>query len=67
MKPWGFLGDMGLAINDFAKVNGYSIVRDIGGHGVGLEFHEDPWVSYVSRRGEEMVMAPGMRLLRIDI
>lgn len=60
VKPWGFLGDMGQAIHDFAVQNGYSIVRDIGGHGVGLEFHEDPWVSYVSHKGEEMVMAPGM-------
>ena len=60
VKPWGFLGDMGHAIHDFARANGYSVVRDIGGHGVGLEFHEDPWVSYVSHRGEEMVMAPGM-------
>ena len=52
--------DMGQAINDFVRANGYSVVRDIGGHGVGVEFHEDPWVSYVSRRGEEMVMAPGL-------
>lgn len=60
VKPWGFLGDMGQAINDYAKKNGYRVVREIGGHGVGLEFHEEPWVSYVSRRGREMVMAPGM-------
>lgn len=60
VKPWGFLGDMGQAIHDFAQENGYSVVRQIGGHGVGLEFHEDPWVSYVSRKGTEMVMAPGM-------
>ncbi len=60
VKPWHFLGDMGSAINEFAKENGYSVVRDIGGHGVGLEFHEDPWVSYVSKPGTEMVMAPGM-------
>lgn len=60
VKPWGFLGDMGQAINDYAKKHGYSVVREIGGHGVGLEFHEEPWVSYVSRRGSEMVMAPGM-------
>lgn len=60
VKPWGFLGDMGQAIHDFAVENGYSVVRQIGGHGVGLEFHEEPWVSYVSEKGTEMVMAPGM-------
>lgn len=60
VKPWGFLGDMGQAIHDFARENGYSVVQQIGGHGVGLEFHEEPWVSYVSERGTEMVMAPGM-------
>lgn len=60
VKPWGYLGDMGQAINDFAMENGYSVVREIGGHGVGIEFHEDPWVSYVSHRGTEMIMAPGM-------
>ena len=60
VKPWGFLGDMGQAVNDHATANGYSVVREIGGHGVGLEFHEDPWVSYVSKAGEEMLLVPGM-------
>ncbi len=60
VKPWGFLGDMGQAVNDFAMENGYSVVREIGGHGIGLEFHEEPWVSYVSKRGTEMMMVPGM-------
>lgn len=60
VKPWAFLGDMGQAIHDHAYANGYTIVREIGGHGVGLEFHEDPWVSYNSRRGEEMLLVPGM-------
>ena len=60
VKPWGFLGDMGQAVHDYAKKNGYTIVEEVGGHGVGLEFHEDPFVSYVTRRGEEMLMAPGM-------
>lgn len=60
VKPWGFLGDMGEAIHNYATENGYTVVREIGGHGCGLEFHEDPWVSYVSRHGEEMLMVPGM-------
>ena len=60
VKPWGFLGDMGQAINDFVKSNGYSVVREVGGHGIGIEFHEDPWVSYVSEKGTEMLMVPGM-------
>ncbi len=60
VKPWGFLGDMGQAVHDFVRENGYSVVREIGGHGIGLQFHEDPWVSYVSKKGSEMVMAPGM-------
>ena len=60
VKPWGFLGDMGQAVHDHVKKNGYSVVEDVGGHGVGLEFHEDPFVSYVTKRGTEMVMAPGM-------
>ena len=60
VRPWGYLGDMGQAIHEFAVKNGYSVVREIGGHGIGLEFHEDPWVSYVSERGTEMVMVPGM-------
>ena len=60
VKPWGFLGDMGQAIHDFVRKNGYSVVREIGGHGVGLEFHEEPWVSYVSKKGTEMLMVPGM-------
>ena len=60
VKPWGFLGDMGQAINDYAEEHGYTIVREIGGHGIGLEFHEEPWVSYVSKRGTEMLMVPGL-------
>ena len=60
VQPWTFLGDMGQAVHEHALKNGYSVVREIGGHGVGLEFHEDPWVSYVSEAGEEMLLVPGM-------
>ncbi len=59
VKPWGFLGDMGQAVNDYARANGYSVVVDIGGHGIGLEFHEEPFVSYVTKAGTEMLLAPG--------
>ena len=60
VKPWGFLGDMGQAVHDHAAANGYTIVREIGGHGIGLEFHEEPWVGYNSKAGTEMLMVPGM-------
>ncbi len=60
VKPWNFLGDMAQVINDHAKANGYSVVVDIGGHGVGLKFHEEPFVSYVTKAGTEMLMVPGM-------
>ena len=60
VKPWALLGDMGHAIHEHALENGYTVVREIGGHGVGLQFHEDPFVSYVSEPGTGMVMAPGM-------
>ena len=60
VKPWVFLGDMGQAVHDHAYANGYTVVREIGGHGVGLAFHEDPWVGYNSKRGTEMLLVPGM-------
>lgn len=60
VKPWNFLGDMGQAINDFVRSNGYTVVEEIGGHGIGLEFHEDPYVSYVTKKGTDMLMVPGM-------
>ena len=60
VKPWNFLGDMAEAVHSHALANGCSVVRDIGGHGIGLEFHEEPFVSYVTKKGTEMLMVPGM-------
>jgi len=59
-KPWGFLGDIGAEIQEYAGSNGYSVVRDFGGHGVGLDIHEEPFVFHFGRRGTDMVLAPGM-------
>lgn len=59
-KPWGHLGDIAHAINSHAQANGYSVVEEIGGHGIGLEFHEEPFVSYVTPKGSEMLLVPGM-------
>lgn len=59
-KPWGHLGDIADAIYTHAQKNGYSVVEDIGGHGIGLEFHEEPFVSYETPKGSEMVLVPGM-------
>lgn len=59
-KPWGHLGDIAHAINSHAQAIGYSVVEEIGGHGIGLEFHEEPFVSYVTKKGTEMVLVPGM-------
>jgi methionyl aminopeptidase len=60
VKPWGHLGDVAQAINDHAKANGFSVVREVGGHGIGLAFHETPFVCYVIRKGTGMLMTPGM-------
>lgn len=60
VKPWGFLGDMGQAVHDHAYAHGYTIVREIGGHGIGKEFHEEPWVGYHSTKGTQMLLVPGM-------
>ncbi len=59
-RPWGFLGDIGAVIQEHAEKNGYSVVREFGGHGVGLKFHEDPFVSHTGRRGSGMLLVPGM-------
>lgn len=60
VKPWRPLGDMCHAIHMYAKSQGYSVVEEIGGHGVGLKFHEDPFVCYVAKKGSGPIMVPGM-------
>ena len=59
-RPWGFVGDIGKAIAKHAHRNGYSVVRDLAGHGVGLEFHEDPEVDHYNTHKDGMLLVPGM-------
>ena len=59
-KPFGFVGDIGNAIERHAHKYGFSVVRDLCGHGVGLKFHDDPEVLHYGRRGTGMLLVPGM-------
>lgn len=60
IKPWGHLGDIGAAVNAYAREHGYTVVREFGGHGIGLEFHEDPFVSFVTEAGTGPILVPGL-------
>ncbi|ANE23192.1 MAG: methionyl aminopeptidase [Eggerthellaceae bacterium] len=60
VKPWGHLGDVSAAVNKVATEAGYSVVAEFGGHGIGLEFHEDPFVSFVAEAGTGPILVPGM-------
>lgn len=59
-QPWAHLGDIGYIINQHAVENGYTVVVEIGGHGVGLAMHEEPWVSHIGQPGQDMLIVPGM-------
>ena len=61
IKPFTtYLGDIGYIINTAAKKEGFKVVREIGGHGVGLEMHEDPYVCHVGFMGRGIMLLPGM-------
>ena len=62
IKPWGWVGDIGAACGKHAHANGYSVVTDLGGHGVGKKFHLEPFVSHNTEQGTGMLLAPGMVL-----
>ena len=59
-KPYGFVGDIGNAIEKHAKKNGFSVVRDLCGHGVGNAFHEEPNVDHFGKKRTGMLLVPGM-------
>lgn len=59
-KPYCFVGDIGHAVQKYAEKNGYGVVRDLCGHGVGVEFHEQPDIVHFGHRGTGMLLVPGM-------
>ena len=59
-KPFGFVGEIGHAIEKHAKKYHYGVVRDLCGHGVGLKFHEEPDVVHFGKKGTGMMLVPGM-------
>lgn len=60
VKPKAFLGDIGHAIQTLAEKNGYSVVRQYCGHGIGKKMHEDPQVTHFGKAGTGLVLEAGM-------
>lgn len=60
VKPNATLGDIGHAIQEHAEKNGYSVVREYCGHGIGKKMHEDPNVAHFGTAGKGMALQPGM-------
>jgi methionyl aminopeptidase len=60
VRPDAHLGDIGFAIERHAKKNGYAVVREYCGHGIGREMHEEPQVLAFGRAGTGLKLRPGM-------
>ena len=60
VRPGAHLGDIGFAIERYAKKNGYSVVREYCGHGIGREMHEEPQVLNFGKRGTGIELKEGM-------
>jgi methionyl aminopeptidase len=60
VKPGARLGDIGWAIQKFAESNGFSVVREFCGHGIGQVFHEEPQVLHYGKPGTLEELKPGM-------
>lgn len=60
VRPGARLGDIGWAIERHAKRNGYSVVREYCGHGIGREMHEEPQVLHFGERGTGLPLREGM-------
>ncbi len=62
MKPGGHLGDIGATVEEIVEKAGFKVIRNLSGHGVGFELHEDPSVYNFGNRGEGMELQSGMVL-----
>jgi methionyl aminopeptidase len=62
IKPYMPVGEIGNVINDIADKHGYSVVRALCGHGVGLDFHSDPIVNHFRTNRKTMILVPGMMI-----
>jgi methionyl aminopeptidase len=62
VKPGNHIGDIGFAIQQFVESQGFSIVRNLVGHGVGKEVHEPPQIPNFGKKGEGEKLKPGMTL-----
>jgi len=60
VKPGNYLGNIGYAISRYARTKGYSVVFEFCGHGIGLDFHEDPQVDHSARKNSGPKLRPGM-------
>lgn len=60
VKPYTSLNNVGRAVEEHAKKNGFSIVRDYGGHGIGVGFHEFPHVDHYARKDKGVLLLPNM-------
>ena len=60
VKPGATLGDIGHAIQTYAEKQGYSVVREFCGHGIGKKFHEDPQILHYGRPGAGLKLQAGM-------
>ena len=60
VKPDATLGDIGYAIQSFAEKNGFSIVREFCGHGIGTKFHAEPQILHYGRPGQGLKLKAGM-------
>lgn len=60
IKPGARIGDIGAAIQEYAEANGFSVVREFVGHGVGRQFHTEPQVPHYGKRNKGLKLRPGM-------